>query len=146
MLVFLIGKELEDALGNHGADLMRRGQFLSTDLHDLIDCAIATGQQRCTALTNVANAKPKEQSRQTTLTAVCNGLKEISRRFFCQPLQFGESRYVKVVEIGKIVYQTAGHQLLDYGCAQTVNIHGSARAVMQQSFAELGWTGSIRTT
>src|SRR5215471_1393879 len=105
MLIFLIGKELEYALGNHGANLVSRGQFLRTGCGERCDRTVAPGQYCCAPLTHVANAKPKEQSRQTTHAAMSNGLEEIGRRFFCQPLEFGESRYVEVVEIGKIVHQ-----------------------------------------
>src|SRR5712691_2900947 len=81
MAVFLIRKELADALGDHWTNLVDLCQFLSTGRGQCGDRPVARRQQCRATLTDVANAQAKEQARQPALAAVGNGLDEVGGGF-----------------------------------------------------------------
>ncbi len=71
--------------------------------------------------------------------------RQVRRGLLAHPLERREGLWLEMVEIGDVAHHATLGELLDEGIAQALNVHRAAGRIVQQSLADLGRAGGVRT-
>ena len=89
-------------------------------------------------LAHLADAEGDQQLRQRRLLAALELRTQVRGGLLAHALERGERFGVERVEVGDVAHETAVHELLDELLAETLDVHGAARAEEPELLLQLG--------
>ena len=138
-----LGEELDDGLGDLGADAVDLADLRFRGFLQAIHVDKVRGQELGGALAHVADAQPVQEAGEPAGLRLANGLHQVRRRFLRQALEPGDLLHRELVKPGKVPHHLAVHELAHHGLPEVLDVHGAPRAEVQQPLLQLGRAGGV---
>src|SRR3989338_5040812 len=92
----------------------------------------------------MADAQGGQESGQSRVLTLLQGIQEILRGLVRHTLQAGQLSLVQIVEVRDVCDQSPVHELVDELLSQSLDVHGAARAEKLEALFQLGGTREAR--
>ena len=134
----VLGEELHHALPHHAAEAVDLADRFDVSFPDGFQRAEVLGQQGGGLVSDVADAKTKQQLVQIVLLGIFDGVEKVRCALLLELFQRQQLLEGQVIEVCRRVDKALVHQLGRHRRAQTVDVHGVAGGKMDDVAQRLG--------